>query len=135
MDEGLVNSYFKNSILSNNDKGINFDWDNPDKYYTSGAGPTQYNYDHNFNIDGISLLKPKDTGGIMGGLSNWADKNKFGIGLIGGIADLGMGLAKYGLTKDYFKARIGDLNQDIAAKRQKIASRNGIQAAFSGVRV
>ena len=102
-----------------------------DRKYYAGL----YNSAANKVLGTGSVLHPKDTGGILGGLSNWADKNKFGIGLIGGIADLGMGLAKYGLTKDYFKARIGDLNQDIAAKRQKIASRNGIQAAFSGVRV
>ena len=82
-----------------------------------------------------SVLSAKGTGGIMDGLSKWAEKNKFGIGLIGGIADLGMGLAKYNLSKDYFKARIGSINQDIAAKRQKIASRNAIQTAFSGVKV
>ena len=84
---------------------------------------------------GLASTFNKNTGGIMGGLSNWADKNKFGIGLIGGIADLGMGLAKYGLTKKYLESNIAGINEDIAAKRQKIASRNGIQAAFSGVRV
>jgi len=110
--------------------------DNPtslpeDRKYYAGL----YNSAANKVLGTGSVLYHKDTGGIMNGLSNWAEKNKFGIGLIGGIADLGMGLAKYGLTKKYLDSKIASTNEAIAAQRQKIASRNGIQAAFSGVRV
>jgi len=132
MDDDLYAKYLKQSILGDKSKGLSFDWDDPDKYYTSGAGPTQYNADHNFAVDGTSLLKPTADGGIMSGLSSWAERNKFGIGLVGGIADLGMGIARFGLQKDYFKHQMAGIDADIAAKRQRITSRNAIQSAFSG---
>jgi len=110
--------------------------DNPtslpeDRKYYAGL----YNSAANKVLGTGSVLHPKGTGGIMGGLSKWTERNKFGIGLIGGIADLGMGLAKYGLTKKAINSQIASANEAIAASRLKRDSRNGIQTAFSGVQV